>query len=98
VFAFLSGLVRILLALFVVRLLFRAIAGLVRRGERSRPEPPPRKPVEAGELVRDAVCNTFVPKERALQAAIGGEPAYFCSTACRDRALAEAGGRAARAS
>jgi hypothetical protein len=38
-------------------------------------------------MVRDRVCNTFVPRARALVATIGGRDEYFCSAACRDRAF-----------
>jgi hypothetical protein len=40
------------------------------------------------DLVRDRVCNTFLPRARALPAVIGGREEHFCSPACRDRALA----------
>jgi hypothetical protein len=39
------------------------------------------------EMVRDNVCNTFLPRDRALTIMIGGREAHFCSAACRDRAL-----------
>jgi YHS domain-containing protein len=38
--------------------------------------------------VRDRVCNTFVPRASALRAQLGGHEEYFCSAACRDKALA----------
>jgi hypothetical protein len=37
--------------------------------------------------VRDRVCNTFVPRSRALSAMVAGEAQHFCSAACRDAAL-----------
>ena len=42
-----------------------------------------------GPMVRDRVCNTFLPRDRALRHEIGGEVHFFCSDACRDRFLAE---------
>ena len=77
----LALLVRFLFVLVVVRLVFRAAASLFR----PRAEGPRATPSTA--LVRDRVCNTFVPKDRALRAIVGGKPEYFCSAACRDRAL-----------
>ncbi len=44
----------------------------------------------AADLVRDRVCNTFVARERALQAEVGGRLEHFCSAGCRDKALLEA--------
>jgi hypothetical protein len=37
--------------------------------------------------VRDRVCNTFLPRERAIHAVVNGHEEHFCSTACRDQAL-----------
>ena len=42
------------------------------------------------DLVRDRVCNTFLPREHALSAVVQGREEHFCSPACRDRALASA--------
>jgi len=39
-------------------------------------------------MVRDRVCNTFLPRARAVTALVGGREMHFCSAACRDRALA----------
>ena len=71
-------------ALLLLRLAGRFVSGLVsgmREPEGSA------SPKAGGEMVRDRVCNTFVPRERALRAVIRGQEAHFCSSACRDRAL-----------
>jgi YHS domain-containing protein len=39
----------------------------------------------AGELVRDPVCSTYIPRESAIMVRVGGETRYYCSTACRDK-------------
>ena len=39
------------------------------------------------DLVRDRICNTFLPRERAIHALVNGHEEHFCSTACRDQAL-----------
>ena len=83
---FLYRFVRVLVVLLVVRLLFRGlVAGL--RGPVQRPAASPRKD---GELVRDRICNTHLPRDRALRAKLAGREEYFCSAECRDRALAGA--------
>jgi hypothetical protein len=79
----LSGLIRFLFVLLVVRLLGRFLAGVLRR-----PATPGAGPGAAADLVRDRVCNTFLPRERALKALVAGHEEHFCSQACRDRALA----------
>lgn len=71
---------RVLLVLLLLRLVSRAVAAFL-RGLRSAAEAP------RGELVRDRVCNTFLPRERALHAVVGGQEEHFCSPVCRDRAL-----------
>ena len=74
-------LLRILVALFLLRLLVRFVANVF---VGLRPDPAPATPT----LVRDRVCNTFVRRDRALRATVGGREEHFCSAACRDRALA----------
>ena len=41
----------------------------------------------ATELVRDKVCNTFLPKSKALELTTRGETLYFCSGECRSTLL-----------
>ncbi len=83
---FLAYLFRILFVLLLIRLVLRGIASWV-RGQQA-------KPAEAGragadmELVRDRICNTFVPRKSALRATLAGREEYFCGPACRDRARA----------
>lgn len=78
-------LVRALLVLVGVRLMGRFLGG-VAEGMKDTPAEP--IPASGRDMVRDRVCNTFLPRERALRALIRGEEAHFCSPACRDRALA----------
>jgi uncharacterized protein len=78
-------LIFLLLVRMVGRWLAVLLGGEVRRaGTTSRPS---RK---AEDLVRDPVCNTYVPRSRALTAVVGGHAEHFCSEACRDRARAAA--------
>ncbi|MBN2371337.1 MAG: hypothetical protein JXO72_12710 [Vicinamibacteria bacterium] len=78
---------RFLLVLVFLRLLFRFIGGLFRGYRQAEPVSGGARGVP---LVRDRVCNTFLPEERALRAVIAGREEFFCSAACRDRALADA--------
>jgi len=75
--------VRLLAILLLVRLALLALFA----GKRDAPAAPGRE--GGGDLVRDRVCNTFVPRDRALRARLGAKEEFFCSTACRERALAE---------
>ena len=78
---FLQVLLRVVFLLFAVRLIGRFLASLLAPRGGTRPA------VESGALVRDRVCNTFLPRERALRARVGGREEHFCSAGCRDRAL-----------
>jgi len=78
-----------LFALVVIRLVSRTIGAFLRQQRPAqRPRPGAPRSVSGGELVKDRICNTHVPRERALRARVGGRDEYFCSEACRDEALA----------
>jgi len=51
----------------------------------------PRARVSEGSMVRDRICNTFLPRSGALEARVGDETHFFCSEACRGRFLQESG-------
>jgi YHS domain-containing protein len=44
---------------------------------------------QAGTLVRDPKCGTYVLQGSAHRLQSGSETLYFCSTTCRDAWLAE---------
>ena len=87
----LLNVLRFLLLLLVVRFVVRTVARAFAAG-RERPRTPPGpgypqvRPPE--DLVLDPVCRTHVPRSRALVARVDGREEHFCSTACRDKALA----------
>lgn len=74
-----AWMLRLLLAVLVVRLLWKLAAGVV-SGVR---DPPPRGAQPAGALVRDPVCGTYVEPARALSTRAGRETHYFCSKECQ---------------
>ncbi len=70
----------------------------MRRGKRkSRNEPERRRGAPQGgtadPMVRDRVCNTFLPRSRAITAGSGDEELFFCSEACREKHFAAQKGR-----
>jgi hypothetical protein len=81
-------LIRILVVLFFVRLALRFVAGVVRGLRGPADVTPGRAPKGGVDLVRDPVCRTHIPRTQALNAVVSGRTEYFCSAACRDRALA----------
>ena len=82
------SLVRILAVLFSLSVIARFVLSLWHASVRA---PEQREAPRSGvTLVRDRVCNTFLPRERALVATIDGSDEYFCSERCRARALSGA--------
>ena len=90
--ALLSTLFRVVLVLFIVRLSVRVAVDLFR--PRRAPDGGRTVKGAAVDLVRDRVCNTFLPRARAVRAVISGHEEHFCSAACAQRALAESAGPA----
>jgi hypothetical protein len=81
--------VQALLWLLLVRLVLRTLASAFTRRRPVPPGPGSRPQMRAPEdLVLDRVCHTYVPRSRAISARVAGREEPFCSTACRDRALA----------
>ncbi|HET9480846.1 MAG TPA: hypothetical protein VFP98_03750 [Candidatus Polarisedimenticolia bacterium] len=80
-----------------VVLLLRRLSGLFAGGpaREARSDEPARS---ATRMVRDRVCNTFLPREKALSLVSSGQTHYFCSEECRSRYLAggSTGGGVAR--
>ncbi len=44
---------------------------------------------KTGMMVKDDVCNTYLPQEDAIKEKIDGSMHYFCSKNCRDKFLKE---------
>ena len=85
----LSWILRILVILFVIRLVLRFLYGLSRGGgsgtaPRSAPKPNQPATREGGQLVRDPNCGTYVAIGRALREGSGANAVYFCSENCRN--------------
>jgi len=52
-----------------------------------RPAPAPAPSAEPGRMVRDPICQVFVPIRDAQSALSDGQKVYFCSFTCRNRFL-----------
>jgi hypothetical protein len=79
-----------LVILFFVRLVTRSVGQLFGAGGSVRRSGDARRSSSgrAEDLVRDRICNTYVPRTRALAEVIEGREEHFCSEACRDKARA----------
>jgi hypothetical protein len=82
----------IIALLLLLRLALRFVVGLMRGlsepldgaaspGRRRAGEPARI----AGELVKDPVCATDIPRDAAIAARVAGETRYYCSVTCRDK-------------
>jgi hypothetical protein len=81
--------VQLLFWLMVIRLVLRGLTRMFAGTPvRPRPATPPAPPRQIEDLVQDPVCRTYVPRSRVVSARIAGREEHFCSTACRDKALA----------
>jgi len=80
----------LLLALALISLVWWLWRSLVPAGRRTRPagEAAGADPQTDGTMVRDRVCNTFLPRARALSTRLDSEVFFFCSERCRDSFLA----------
>jgi len=47
---------------------------------------PPRKNL-SGIMVKDEICNTYLPKENAIKEIFQGKEYFFCSDSCRKKFL-----------
>jgi YHS domain-containing protein len=79
---------RLLIILLLLYLGYRALKIWLRNNitiERQRKSRP------AGEIddvmVKDPVCNVYIPKRHAVSVEIDGEKLYFCSEKCKEEYL-----------
>ena len=73
---------------FFLAALLAAVWWLRRNRRSSRRDATPGSrsaPDSVDPMVRDRVCNTFLPRSRALVVHAGSEELFFCSAACRDK-------------
>ena len=82
----------IIVLLLLLRLGLRFVMGLLRGLAEPSDDAasPGRRPAKgpariAGELVKDPVCGTYIPRDSAIAAPIAGGTRYYCSVSCRDK-------------
>jgi len=81
-----SGFFRFILYIFLAYIIYLVLRFLFLPKRWSQPRPSPRQP--SGIMVKDEVCNTYLPQEDALQEKLNGKDYFFCSEACRKKFLA----------
>jgi len=80
-----AGILKIIIYAFlayVVYLLFRFFTALNKASKLPR-----TSKRASGLMVRDEICNTYLPKEDAVKEVYKGKEYYFCSSECRQKYL-----------
>ena len=77
----LGGLIRLI---FYAVLIYFAYAVYRAYKALTRPRPAAPRPREIqGVMVKDDVCNTYIPKDEAIREVRDGQERFFCSEECR---------------
>jgi len=82
-----AGLFRLIWYAFLAYLIYAVIRFFSRTGQKTGPRPAPKSGREAGLMVKDEVCNTYLPREDAVREVQGGKELFFCSQECRKKFL-----------
>ena len=69
------------------------VSSAVRPGSRKSDNDSTAPSVE-NEMVRDPVCQTYIPKSLAIQKTIDGKTVYFCSHACATQFITQSNDKA----
>lgn len=72
----------------VIFLLLRASLRAFLLGLRGGGRPGPARRAGLDELVKDPVCETYIPRRKAIARGSGPEARFFCSAACAEKYLA----------
>jgi uncharacterized protein len=70
---------------FLLFLVLRASVHAFLRGLRGDSRTAPRRRAGLDELVKDPVCETYIPRRKAISRGSGPAVHYFCSAACADK-------------
>jgi YHS domain-containing protein len=80
-----SGLIRILFYALIAYLIYIAVKFYQSLKKPKKTSPKPNS--KPGIMVKDEVCNTYLPKEDAIKEVYKGKEYYFCSDECRQKFL-----------
>ena len=81
----LPGLLRIVLYALIAYIVYTFLRAFQKLGQKSRTPRQAKK--NTGLMVKDEVCNTYLPKEDALKEIREGKEHFFCSKECRQKFL-----------
>lgn len=80
-----QGLLKLLFYILVAYVFYKVIRFFQALGSRRPPRRSPRQP--SGLMVKDEMCNTYLPKEESIREIHEGREYFFCSEACRQKFL-----------
>jgi len=82
----LEGLFRLVFYAFLIYLAYLVIR--IYRAVTRRRRSPERPRRIQGVMVKDEICNTYIPREEAIREVRNGREHFFCSEECRRKSLA----------
>ena len=79
------GFLRFILFALIAYIIYKTIRVYHALTQKSHPSP--KSEQTSGLMVKDNVCNTYLPKEDAIKEIIDGKEFFFCSQECRQKYL-----------
>jgi YHS domain-containing protein len=70
---------------FIIFLIVRSTLNAFVAGLRGTSRQVPARRAGTDELVKDPVCQTYIPRRKAISRGSGSATRYFCSAACADQ-------------
>ncbi|MBC8359737.1 MAG: YHS domain-containing protein [Candidatus Aminicenantes bacterium] len=80
-----TGLFRIIFYVFLAYILFWLFRFFKAINKGSKSPKTPKRP--SGIMVKDGICNTYLPKEDAIKEIYEGREYFFCSKDCQQKFL-----------
>ena len=80
---------RFIIFVLLLYLILRLVSFWRRISRSSSPPSSASPPTLSGRMVKDEVCQMYLPRENALREIIDGEERFFCSAECRRKCLEE---------
>jgi uncharacterized protein len=79
------GLFRIIVYAVLFYLILKVVNFLTSGGQNRKQRRQPER--LSGVMVKDEICNTYIPKEDAIREVREGQEHFFCSQECRKKFL-----------
>lgn len=80
-----QGFLRIILYALIAYIVYKFIRIYQKLSQKS--SPPRQSKKSSGLMVKDEICNTYLPKEDAIKEIMEGKEYFFCSKECRQKFL-----------